>query len=174
MSFLGPSSRCIFRQAKSRPSPFLSRAIYPSRSMLAIQQPGKNEKFRPGFHLSPLSNAAILFTADTSSASWKVKKTGIPKGLVGTREPRGVQGMGKLLVALFTGQSKPSGFGQCFHKLTHYVAVDCCGDLYALVTVQVEDRVGCTAEQNQVWKMKHSDLLQPTYLPTRATFKIFI
>lgn len=54
------------------------------------------------------------------------------------------------------------------------MAVDCCGDLYTPVMIQVEDRLGCTAEQNQVWKMKYSDLLQPTYLPTRATFKTFI
>lgn len=45
------------------------------------------------------------FTADTSRALRKVEKTGIPKGLVGPSELRGIQGTGKLLVALLTAQS---------------------------------------------------------------------
>lgn len=51
---------CIFKQAKSQSPPFFSEAIYPPKSMFAVQQPGKNEKFRPGSYLSPPSNAAIL------------------------------------------------------------------------------------------------------------------
>lgn len=50
----------------------------------------------------------------------------------------------------------------------------CCGDSYNLVIRQVEDGLGDIAEQNQVWKMKYSDLLQPLYPPTRVTFKAFI
>lgn len=104
-SCLGPSPPCIFMRAKSWPSPFFSQAFYPPKSMVAIQQPGKKEQVRPGSYLFPLSSAAILFTADTSRALWKVEKPGIAKGLVGTRVPRGVRSMGSLLVALLTAQS---------------------------------------------------------------------
>lgn len=72
---------CIFKQAKSQPPPFFSEAIYPPKSMFAVQQPGKNEKFRPGSYLSPPSNAAILLQIPSGfmedSKNWEPKRPGM-------------------------------------------------------------------------------------------------
>lgn len=143
--------------------------------MVATQQPGENEQFKPGSYLSPLSSAAMLFAADTSRALWKVAKPGIPKGLVGTRVPKGVRGMGSLLVALLTAQSSQRNTFWVWLMLPQASTLCGCGLLWRCrYVIQIGDRMGRTAEQNQVWKMKYSDLLQSTHLPTRANFKTFI
>lgn len=113
-SCLGPCWPCIFKQAKSRSSPFFSEAIYPPKSMFTVQQPGKNEKFRPGSYLSPPSNAAILFYCKYLQGLWEAAKTGNPKGLAGPSELRGVHR--KAFGGLFwfwprAAREMPSGFG---------------------------------------------------------------
>lgn len=175
-SCLGPCWPCIFKQAKSRSSPFFSEAIYPPKSMFTVQQPGKNEKFRPGSYLSPPSNAAYYFTANTFRVYGRQQKLGTQKawqGLVSWEVCTGRH----LVVCSGFGPEQPE---KCLLGLVnafiswHTVAVDCCGDSHNLVMRQVEDGLGYTAEQHQVWKMKYSDLLQTPYLPTRATVKAFI
>lgn len=85
--------------------------------MSAVQQPGKNTKFRPGSYLSPPPNEVILFYCKNLQALWKTEETGNPKGLAGPRKERGVQGTGRLLVVY-------SGFGpeqpeKCLLGLVH-------------------------------------------------------
>lgn len=82
--------------------------------MLAVQQPGKNEKFRHGSYLSLPSNAVILFYCKYLQGLWKIEKTGNSKGLVGPSDLRGVHR--KAFGGLFWfwprgARELPSGFG---------------------------------------------------------------
>lgn len=150
---------CIFKQAKSR-SPHSS--LRPFTHLSQCLQYSSLVKMRSsGWFLPFPSIKCSDFTANTFRVYGRQRKLRTQKtwhGLVSWEVCTG-----RLLVVC-------SGFGpeqpeKCLLGLVnafiswHTVAVDCSGDSYNLVTRQVEDGLGYTAEQNQVWKMKYSDLL---------------
>lgn len=96
-------SQLTIKQAKSQSSPFLSEATYPPKLMFAVQQPGEYAKVRPGFYLSPPSNAVILFYCKYLQALWKTEETGTQKawkGLVSWEVYKAQEGFWWFVLAL--------------------------------------------------------------------------